>query len=75
MVLRFAHLKRESGTGNNASHRYREVTGSNPVEVLNFFQAPLRNCINCVHCDDHFNDNINNSNNNSNYSNNNNNNK
>ena len=32
----------------------REVTGSNPVEVLNFFQASLRNCINCVHFDDHF---------------------
>ena len=30
-----------------ASHRYREVTGSNPVEVLNFF-------IKCVHnCEDH----------------------
>ena len=38
-----------------ASHRYHEVTGSNPVEVLNFFfQASLRNCINCIHCDDHF---------------------
>ena len=37
-----------------ASHRYREVTGSNTVEVLNFFQASLRNCINYVHCDDHF---------------------
>ena len=37
-----------------ASHRYRKVTGSNPVEVLDFFQASLRNCINCVHCDDHF---------------------
>ena len=24
------------------------------VEVLNFFQASLRNCINCVHGDDHF---------------------
>ena len=36
-----------------ASHRYREVTGSNPVEVLNFFQASLRNCRNCVHnCED-----------------------
>ena len=36
-----------------AWHRYREVTGSNPVEVLNFFQASLRNCINCVHnCED-----------------------
>ena len=35
-------------------HRYREVKGSNPVEVLNFFQASLRKCINCVHCDDHF---------------------
>ena len=35
-------------------NRNREVTGSNPVEVLNFFQASLRNCINCVHCDDHF---------------------
>ena len=34
--------------------KIREVTGSNPVEVLNFFQASLRNCINCVHCDDHF---------------------
>ena len=37
-----------------ASHRYREVTGSNLVEVLNLFQTSLRNCINCVHCDDHF---------------------
>ena len=37
-----------------ASHRYREVTGSNPDEVLNFFQASLRNYINCVHCDDQF---------------------
>ena len=37
-----------------ASHRYREVTGSSPVEVLNFFQASLRNCINCDHnCEDH----------------------
>ena len=32
----------------------REVTGSNPVEVLNFFLASLHNCINCVHCDDDF---------------------
>ena len=24
------------------------------VEVLNFFQASLRNCINCIHCDEHF---------------------
>ena len=37
------------------SHRYREVTGSNPAEVLNFFfRASLRNGINCVHCDDQF---------------------
>ena len=33
----------EHRTGN------REVTGSNPVEVLNLFQASLRNCINCDH--------------------------
>ena len=33
---------------------YREVTGSSPVEVLNFFQASLRNCKNCDHnCEDH----------------------
>ena len=32
----------------------REVAGSNPVEVMNFFQTSLCNCINCVHCDDHF---------------------
>ena len=33
-----------------ASHRYREVTGSNPVEVLTF----SGNYLNCVHnCDDH----------------------
>ena len=38
----------EHRTGN------REVTDSNPVEVLNLFQASLRDCINCVHCDDHF---------------------
>ena len=38
-----------------ASHRYRrEVTGSSPVEVLNFFQASLRSCKNCDHnCEDH----------------------
>ena len=37
-----------------ASHRYREVTGLSPVEVLNFFQASLRNCKNCDHnCEDH----------------------
>ena len=34
-----------------ASHRYREVTGSSPVEVLH---ASLRNCKNCDHnCEDH----------------------
>ena len=39
----------EHRTGN------REVTGSNPIEVMNFFfQASLRNCVNCIHCDDHF---------------------
>ena len=27
---------------------------ANPIEVLNFFQASLRNCINCVLCDDRF---------------------
>ena len=32
----------EHHTGN------REVMGSNPVEVLNFFQAPLRNCIKLI---------------------------
>ena len=33
-----------------ASQRYREVTGSNSVEVLIFvFSGFLRNCINCVH--------------------------
>ena len=36
-----------------ASHQYCEVTGSNPIEVLNSFRLPctqsLYNCINCVH--------------------------
>ena len=32
-----------------APHRHREVTGSNLVEVLNFFLASIRNCINCNH--------------------------
>ena len=37
-----------------ASHRYREVTGSSPVEILNFFQASLCNFKNCDHnCEDH----------------------
>ena len=37
-----------------ASHRYREVTGSNHVEVLNFSGFHIRNFINCVHnCEDH----------------------
>ena len=41
-----AHLVR-------ASHWYREVTGSNPVEE-NFWELHIRNCINCVHnCEDH----------------------
>ena len=36
-----------------ASHLYREVTGSNLVEVLNF-SGFLCNCINCVHnAEDH----------------------
>ena len=44
-------LHRSVGT---ASHRYREVMASSPVEVLNFFQASLRNCKNCDHnCEDH----------------------
>ena len=33
---------------------HRTGISSNPVEVLNFFQASLRNCINCVYCDNHF---------------------
>ena len=41
-------------SGGRASHRYREVTGLSPVEVLNFFQASLRNGKNCDHnCEDH----------------------
>ena len=33
-----------------ASHRYREITASSPVEVLSFFFSGfLRKCINCVH--------------------------
>ena len=37
-----------------ASPRYRKVTGSNPVEVLNFSGFYIHNCINCVHnCEDH----------------------
>ena len=37
-----------------ASHRYREVTGLNPVEVLNFSGFYVRNFVNCVlNCDDH----------------------
>ena len=34
-----------------ASHRYREDTGSNPVEVLTF-SGSYTHCLNCVHnCD------------------------
>ena len=37
-----------------ASHRYREVTGSNPVRKSWLFQASIRSCLNCVrNCDDH----------------------
>ena len=32
-----------------ASQRYREVTGSDPVEVVNFLGFYTRNYINCVH--------------------------
>ena len=37
-----------------ASHRYRKVTGLNPVEVLICSGLYIRSCINCVHnCKDH----------------------
>ena len=37
-----------------ASHRYCEVTGSNPVEVLNFSGFYIGSCMICVHnCEDH----------------------
>ena len=36
-----------------ASHRCREVTGSNPVEVLTFSGFHIPNCILCVNnCED-----------------------
>ena len=36
------------------SHGYREVTGSNPIEVLTFSGFYIRNCISCFHnCEDH----------------------
>ena len=36
------------------SHRYHEVTGSNPVEVLTFSGFYICNCMNCFHnCEDH----------------------
>ena len=34
--------------------KFRTSTAFEPVKVLNFFHASLRNCINRVHCDDHF---------------------
>ena len=38
----------EQRTGN------AEVTGSNPVKALTFFQASSSNCLNWkIHCDDH----------------------
>ena len=37
-----------------ASHQYRKVTASNPVEVLSFSGFHIHNCINCVNnCKDH----------------------
>ena len=37
-----------------ASHRYREVTRLNPLEVPTFSGFYIRNCINCFHnCGDH----------------------
>ena len=37
-----------------ASHQYRRVIGSNPVEVLTFSGFYIHNCINCFHnCEDH----------------------
>ena len=57
----FMHLRKEAWKKFRTSTGFEPVTSrlpvrcsSNPVEVLNFFQASLRNCINCVHCDDHF---------------------
>ena len=37
-----------------ASHRYHDLAGSNPVEVLKFSVFYICNCINCIHnCEDH----------------------
>ena len=37
-----------------ASHQYAEVTDSNPVEALNFFQVSLFQLLKLeIHCDDH----------------------
>ena len=47
------HHKEHQKIG-RAAHRYCEVMGSNPVEVLNFLQVSFCNCINYVHFDDHF---------------------
>ena len=43
-----------------SSQKTQIIYGSNPIEDQNFFflnfffQASLRHCINCIHCDDHF---------------------
>ena len=33
---------------------WKKKSGLTPLKSWFFFQASLRNCINCVHCDDHF---------------------
>ena len=38
----------EHRTGKSRGHGFK------PCWSRDFFQASLRNCINCVHCDDHF---------------------
>ena len=57
--MQFMQLRKEAWKKiqdfNGVWTRDLTITGAMlSVEVLKFFQASLRNCINCIHCNDHF---------------------
>ena len=52
-IALFKHLINHCTANNYWENQSRRVLHRH-LCIMNFFQASLRNCINCVHCDDHF---------------------
>ena len=49
-----AEMNRKMKKWSSQCTQFMQLREEGWKKVLNFFQASSRNCINCVHCDDHF---------------------